>query len=200
VGFLQQMAHDRSAFECFQCSGIAAMLRYLALAGGVLMRWRVATLFVAVLAAATLAAACTSTRPTMEAPEAPSVTVQSVRILSISDAKANLALTLVLANPNDFELTVDAIACEVSLDGRSAASVRSVHMEPLPAHGEGKVELAGRVDVAAVATSLMALGAQVPVAYALKGTVTLRNGIALPFSRKGDIPVARFEHAPGVHP
>ena len=73
-------------------------------------------------------------------------------------------------------------------------------MEPLAAHGKAKVELAGRVDIAVVATSLMALGSQLPVAYTLKGTVTLRNGITLPFSRKGDIPVARFDRALGVHP
>jgi LEA14-like dessication related protein len=197
--FCNKSADDRPASARIPRSPrIAAMFRYLA--GGELMLRRTETFFIAVLAAGTLAAACTPTRPTIEAPEAPSVTVLSVRILSISEAKANLALTLGLAKPNDFELAVDAIACEVTLDGRPAASVRSVHMEPLPAHGEGKVELAGRVDIAAIATSLMALGAQVPVTYTLKGTVTLRNGIALPFSRKGEIPVARFERALGVHP
>jgi LEA14-like dessication related protein len=178
----------------------AAMFRSLAGASGVLMARSRGTLAVTVFAAATLAAGCLPTRPTTEAPEAPSVTVQSVRILALSEAKANLSLTLVLANPNDFDLPLEAIACEVTLDGRPAASVRSVHMEPLPAHGEAKVELAGQVDVAAVATSLMTLGAQLPVAYTLKGTATLHNGIALPFSRKGDIPVARFERALGTHP
>ena len=176
------------------------MFRSLAAADDGLARGRPGSLAVAVLAAGILAAACTATRSTIEAPEAPSVTVQSVRILSITDSKANLAFTLGLANPNDFELAVDAIACEVTLDGRPTASVHSIHMEPLPARGEAKVELAGRVDVAVVATSLMALGAQLPVAYTLKGTVTLRNGLALPFSRKGDIPVARFERALGAHP
>jgi LEA14-like dessication related protein len=172
----------------------------LAGADDLLTRRRPGILAAAVLTAATLGTACTSTKPTLEAPEPPSVTVQSVRIVSISNSNANLALTLGLANPNDFELAVDAIACEVTLDGRPAASVHSIHMEPLPARGEAKVELAGRVDVTVVATSLMALGAQLPVAYTLKGTVTLRNGIALPFARKGDIPVARFERALGAHP
>ena len=154
----------------------------------------------AMLVAGTLAAACTVTKSTLEAPAAPSVTVQSVRILSISEGKANLTLTLGLTNPNDFELAVAGVACEVILDGRPSASAHSVQMDPLPAHGEAKVELAGQVDVTAVATSLMTLGAQLPVPYTLKGTATLRNGIALPFSRKGEIPVARFERALGLHP
>lgn len=160
--------------------------------------WR--HLGIASVAALALAVACTTTKSTIEAPEPPSVIVQSVRIVSISNAQANLSLTLGLSNPNDFDLPVDAIACEVTLDGRPAANVQSVHMDPLRAHGEAKVELAGRVDVVAVATSLMALGSQVPVAYTLKGTATLRNGLTLPFSRKGEIPVARFERAFGVHP
>lgn len=176
------------------------MFRSLAHATGVLMARTRGALAITVLAGATLAAGCTSTKPTIEAPAAPSVTVQSVRILGISEAKANLSLTLGLVNPNDFDLPLQTIACEVTLDGRPAASVRSVHMEPLPAHGEAKVELAGQVDVAAVATSLMTLGAQLPVSYTLKGTATLHSGIALPFSLKGEIPVARFERAFGTHP
>lgn len=147
-----------------------------------------------------LVAACTTTKPTIEAPQPPSVTMLSARIVGISEGKANLSLTLALSNPNDFDLPVDAVACEVTLDGRPAANVQSVHVEPLPAHGNAKVELAGRVDIVVVATSLMALGSEVPVAYTLKGTATLRNGVTLPFSRKGDVPVARFERALGVHP
>ena len=120
--------------------------------------------------------------------------------MSISEGKANLALTLGLTNPNDFELAIGAVACEVTLDGRLSASAHSIQIDPLPAHGEGKMDLSGRVDVTAVATSLMGLGAQAPVPYTLNGTVTLRNGVALPFSRKGEITVARFERALGLHP
>jgi len=154
----------------------------------------------AAVAAFALATACTTTKPTIEAPAPPSVTVLSARIVGVSEGKASLSLTLGLSNPNDFDLPVDALACEVTLDSRPAANVQSVHVEPLPAHGNAKVDLAGRVDIVVVATSLMALGSEVPVAYTLKGTVTLRNGITLPFSRKGDIPVARFDRALGVHP
>jgi LEA14-like dessication related protein len=155
---------------------------------------------VAVLAAGALATACALTKSKLEAPEAPSVTVQSVRILNISEGKANLALTLGLTNPNDFELAIGTVACDVSLDGRPSASAHSIQIDPLPAHGEGKMELSGRVDITAVATSLMGLGAQAPVPYTLNGTVTLRNGIALPFSHKGEITVPRFERAKGLHP
>jgi len=38
------------------------------------------------------------------------------------------------------------------------------------------------------------------VPYALTGTVTLKNGTALAFSRKGEIPVVRFDRALGSRP
>jgi len=174
------------------------MWRFLAGVGVVLMPHRLGAFAMVVLAPA-LFVACTSIRSKIEF-EAPSVTVESVRIVRIAEAKAALSLSLRLANPNNFALPLDAIACDVTLDRRPAASVHSVHMEPLPAGGEAKVELAGQVDVTVVATSLMALGAQLPIDYALTGTATLRDGTALPFSRKGQITIARFEGAFGLHP
>jgi len=155
------------------------------------------TVGIAALVAVLFAIACTSARPKIDPP---AVTLESVRILGIADAKANISLTLRVANPNNFDLAVDAVDFEVTLDGRTATSARSVRIEPLPAGGESKVELAGRVDVTAVAGALMTLGSQLPVEYVLKGSATMRDGTTLPFSRKGEIPVARFGGALGARP
>jgi LEA14-like dessication related protein len=144
-----------------------------------------------------LGAACTSI-PTKLDP--PVVTLETVRILSVADARANVTLVLRFSNPNRFDLVVDAIDYEVTLDGRPAATGRSIHIDPLPAGGDARVELAGRVDVAALATALMTLGSQLPVAYTFKGTATLRDGSVLAFSRKGEIPVARFDRILGSRP
>jgi hypothetical protein len=65
---------------------------------------------------------------------------------------------------------------------------------------EAKIELAGRVDVAVVATALMTLGSQLPVEYSLSGSLKLKNGTALSFSRKGEIPVAHSDRALGSRP
>lgn len=154
-------------------------------------------LVIAALVATLLLASCTPPRPKVEPPE---VTVERVRILRIAEAQASLTLTLRLTNPNNFALAVAAIDFEVTLDGRPTANVHSVRIDPLPAGGQATVELAGRVDVGAVAAALMTLGTQLPVAYVLKGTATLPDGTALPFARKGEIPVARFERALGARP
>jgi LEA14-like dessication related protein len=164
--------------------------------GGVAISRR-STFVVPALLALILGAACTSISTK---PDQPVVTLESVRILSVADARANIALVLRLSNPNRFDLVVDAIEYETTLGGRPAATGRSVRIEPLPAGGEARIEIAGRVDVAAVASALMTLGSQVPVAYTFNGTVTLRDGSVLAISRKGDIPVARFDRVLGSRP
>ena len=145
-----------------------------------------------------LGAACTSMRTKLEPPV---VTLEAVRITSVADARANVTLVLGLSNPNRFDLVVDAIEYEITLGGRPAATGRSARIDLLPAGGgDVRVELAGRVDVAAVATALMTLGSRVPVVYTFNGTVTLRDGSVLAFSRNGEIPVARFDRLLGSRP
>jgi LEA14-like dessication related protein len=146
---------------------------------------------------ALLASACTGARTGIEAPQ---VTLEAVRVVKIAEGRADVALNLRLSNRNEFELPVEVVEFNVALDGRPTVSGRSVHIDPLPAGGEAKVELAGRVDLAAVATALMAVGSQLPVPYTLSGTIRLRNGTAVPFSRKGEIAVARFDRALGARP
>ena len=174
------------------------MFRSSACAGGGVTQPLLGVFRMAALAAMVLAAGCTAMRPTTIQP--PTVTLESVRILSIAEAEASVLLTLRLVNPNKFDFVAKGIDFEVSLDGRPTANVHSVHIDPLPAGGEAKVELAGRVDVAAIATALMTLGSRLPVEYVVGGAVTLHDGTVLPFVQKGDIPVARFNRALGARP
>ena len=131
--------------------------------------------------------------------DAPAITLDSVRIVSVAEARANIELGLRLTNPNRVDLAVEAIEYEITLDGRPAARGRTSRIDVLPAGGEARVDLAGQVDVTAVTSALMTLGSQLPVEYALTGTARLRNGTALDLARKGKITVARFDRllAPG---
>ncbi len=141
--------------------------------------------------------ACTAARSKIEPP---TITLDSIRVGRVAEAKADVSLRLTLANHNEFELPIDRVEFDVTLDGRPAVTGRSVRVDPLPPGGEAKVELGGRVDTTAVATALMTLGSQLPVPYAVSGTLTLKNGTALGFSRNGEIPVMRFEGALGARP
>jgi LEA14-like dessication related protein len=149
------------------------------------------------LGLALLAVACASVAPKIDAPQ---VSLEAVRVTRIVASKAEISVRLRLVNPNASELVVNELNYEITLDGRQAASGRTTRVDPLPPGGEGTVELGGRVDVAAVATAMMALGSELPVAYTLKGTAALQNGVSLSFSRKGEIAVSRFDPAAGSRP
>lgn len=150
-----------------------------------------------VLAAVLALTACVPLGQQFQAPE---VTLETLRILRIADAKADVSISLRVFNPNTYTLPVERVDFEVTLDGRPAANSRSVRVDPLPPQGEAKVELSGRVDVAAVATALMTIGSQLPVDYAVRGTITLTDGTAVPVARKGRVPVARFDRSFGPRP
>ncbi len=131
--------------------------------------------------------------------EQPQVTLETVRVLRFAESKADVMLGLRITNPNPYALPVDHVEFDVLLDGRTAASGRSVRVERLAPRADAKVDISGRVDVAAVATGLMSIGSQLPVPYAIKGTITLEDGTVLPFARTGKIPVVRFDSA-GTRP
>ena len=152
------------------------------------------------LAAATavlMIGACVSTAPRIEAPQ---VVLESVRVTRIVDNKAELSVELRLTNPNASALAVKSLDYEITLDNRPAASGHTVRVDTLPAGGEGKVDLAGRVDVGAIATALMALGSQLPVAYTLRGTVTVQDWAPISFSRSGKIAISKFDSVYGTPP
>jgi LEA14-like dessication related protein len=152
---------------------------------------------VAIIALFLLAACASVTTPQVDPPQ---VTLESVRVTRIVDGKAELSIGLKLSNPNAFSLAVRALDYEITLDNRPAASGHTVRVETLPAGAESKVDLAGRVDVGAIATAMMALGSQLPVAYSLKGTVTVQNWAPVSFSRSGKIAVSKFDSAFGASP
>jgi LEA14-like dessication related protein len=149
---------------------------------------------IALLVAMLLVAACV---PFGQQFELPDVTMESLRILRIVDAKAELSIGMRVYNPNPYALPVDKVEFDVQIDGRSAVSGRSVRVDALPPKADAKVELSGRVDVTAVATALMTIGSQLPVDYIVAGTITLTDGTALPFVRKGRIPVVRLDRGFG---
>jgi len=143
------------------------------------------------------AAACASFVPKIDAPQ---VSLEDVRVLRIVDSKAEIALKLRLVNPNDSALAISGLEYAITLDERPAASGRTTRVDPLPAGGQGTVDISGRVDIGAVATAMMALSSQLPVKYALTGKVTLQNGPSLPFSRKGEIAISKFDRGTGPPP
>ena len=102
--------------------------------------------------------------------EPPQVTLESVRVTRIVDQRAELLVEIKLSNPNasTFGGRRPRLRNHCSTVVRRRAGAR-VRVETLPAGGEAKVELTGRVDIAAIATAMMALGSQLPVAVHAQG-------------------------------
>jgi LEA14-like dessication related protein len=143
------------------------------------------------------ATGCSSLNPRFEPP---TVTLESLRILRIIDARADLLIGLRVFNPNPFVLPVSRVEIDVLIDGRQAASSRSSQITTLPAQGDAPMELSGRVDVAAVATAMMTMASQVPIDYTVSGMIWLSDGTRVPFSRKGRVPPTRLDRSFGPRP
>src|SRR5213083_692260 len=90
-------------------SEIAAMAPACERSAGVAISGWLRNLAVPALLALLLGAACTSISTKLDSPV---VTLETVRILSVADARANLALVLRLSNPNRFDLSVETIEYE----------------------------------------------------------------------------------------
>ena len=125
---------------------------------------------VVAVAAILIITACATPAPRIEAPQ---VSLESVRVTRIVDGKAELSVGLRLRNPNASPLPIKAVDYEITLDNRPA-------------------------DVGAVAAALMVLGSQLPVAYTLKGSVSVQDWAPIPFSRSGKIEVSKFDSAFGA--
>src|SRR5437879_13844386 len=93
-------------------SEIASMGLACERSAGVATRRSLRSLAVSALFALVLGAACTSIPTKLDSPV---VTLETVRILSVADARANLALVLRLRSPDRFDLSGETIEYVVTL-------------------------------------------------------------------------------------
>ena len=100
---------------------------------GVATRRSLRSLAVPALLALVLGTACTST-PTK--PDPPMVTLDTVRILRVADARADVVLVLRLTNPNRFDIVVEIgkrpsqLVRQQLPDGRLARGHKPHHVQP----------------------------------------------------------------------
>lgn len=145
--------------------------------------------FVAVAAA--LLAACAST-PRLEPPK---VAVERVRIDRLTPADARFTVFVAVANPNDREIAVDAIAADMRIEDVPVGAARLAAPVRVPARGAATAELSARATLAAALEAAAAIarraegagGRLPPVRYAVSGTATIGGGNPIPFSRTGEI-------------
>ena len=141
----------------------------------------------ALAAAAMVLAGCAALRPPLAAPE---VEIASVRVAEARLPRLTLAIELSVRNPNAVAIELAALDADLAIGGERVAVVRLARPVTLPPDRSTRITLTADADAgAALAGVGRVLGGGRPVGYELTGLVTLGDGTAYPFRRRGEIPV-----------
>jgi len=135
----------------------------------------------------TLSLAACNTIPTSR-PEAPKVTLESVKPLKIGLREQQLLFTLKVSNPNSFDLPLQALNFVAALDGTQVATGSSSEAVTLPALGDAILKLTVNSQINKVLSQLMLLISNKTAAldYDVNGTLQLANWpIRIPFAVDG---------------
>ena len=123
-------------------------------------------------------------------PEAPTVTLAGLKIVSADFFEQRFALDLRLQNPNDFTLPIRGMSYDLVLNGNSFASGVSADKVDVPALGETVVRVESVTNLFSLYRQLQQLGesSEKGVEYQLKGNISLVNrALKLPFNKQGEI-------------
>ncbi|MGH8800560.1 MAG: LEA type 2 family protein [Casimicrobiaceae bacterium] len=135
------------------------------------------------LAVAVLAvAACALVPPRIEPPV---IALAEVGIERLDADAIRVKLVLELANPNDAEVTLDALAFTLALAGRQVVDARMLDRRTLPARGRARIDVVASASFEAWRRALDAAVRRGAVAYEIAGTATV-DGRRLPFARRGE--------------
>jgi len=133
-------------------------------------------------------AGCASVGPRLAAPK---VTVESIAVGGIRGADAIVTLSLRVENPNATDLMLQSLRFGLSINDIALTSGTTVKPETIAAGGNALIELETHTNIGAVlkVIALSAGGRVTSLQYALDGEAIVQNGIGLPFTRRGDIPL-----------
>jgi hypothetical protein len=85
-------------------------------------------------------------------------------------------------------VSIASLDADLELGGERAGTLRLVSPVTLPGAGSAAVELSAVGDAAIALTGVgRALGSGQPLGYAITGSLTLADGRAFPFSRRGQV-------------
>ncbi len=135
-----------------------------------------------------LLSACSSLP--LSKPESPTVTVSSVRPISLGITEQTIGLTLRIANPNGFELPMQSLSFNAHFSGERFAQGRSVDDVVIPAKGEALLDVEVTAGLAQLAKQLKTiLNTPNPeLNYDVTGLVKLANWPkAIPFNVEGEL-------------
>jgi hypothetical protein len=128
----------------------------------------------------------------------PRIDVVAVELERIEGPQAFFGVTLQLTNDGDDDLVISAMQGALAIEGENIAQA-ALASAPVrvPAHGTSRAQLSAQTGMDAMlraiaaamrrGATLVAPGARPTLRYSITGSVTLRGGYRLPFSRAGEI-------------
>jgi len=123
-------------------------------------------------------------------PAPPTVKVTGVRPVSLSLGSQTIGLTLLVANPNSFDLPMKSITFNANFGGERFAQGTSISQVVIPGNGEASLEVEVTTGLAKLATQLKSmLNTDNPsLDYDVNGLVTLSNWPKpIPFNVDGEL-------------
>lgn len=146
-------------------------------------------LAVAVLAAALVATACV----VPVKPLSPKVTLSQVRVVRLQPPSVALRVILDVDNPNAYPLSVAELDAVLAVNGSPLADVRLPNPVTLPASAVTRADLEVTTTLDRVVEALRRGDAGAgTLPYEVTGTATLGDGLRLPFSRRGALPLPEW--------
>ena len=135
--------------------------------------------------AAVLALSACAPLTRLQAPEVVNLAVRNVEI-RLPTIRVDTELTL--RNPNAVAVSVASLDADLEIGGERAGTLRLASPVTLPAAGTATLELSAVGDAAVALSGLgRALGSGRPLGYAIAGSLTLSDGRAFPFVRRGQV-------------
>ena len=135
-----------------------------------------------------LLAACAGLRADLVAPK---VSVEGIAIGEVRGGDASVTLLMRIENPNPVDLTLQSLRFTFSVNEIALTNGGTVQGGTVAAGGSKVIDVDTHTDMNAV-LRLIALSATrrtMSLRYALEGEAIVQNGVHLPFTRRGDLPV-----------
>ena len=127
----------------------------------------------------------------------PAISITDLRVQEVKPLEAVFLLELRVINPNDIELDIRGINCDLKLDGNHFATGVSDVQQKIPAFGTATLPVTIYASTFDMIGSIIQMlqrvdqrnGTGKPLHYELAGTVSLAEGTvrSLPFQAKGEL-------------
>jgi LEA14-like dessication related protein len=145
-----------------------------------------AALAMTLAAAAALGAGCAALAPKLLPP---TVAVEGVRVTRLQPGDTRLRVVLDVDNPNAQALLVSALDVALKVEGEPLATAILPAPVTLAATAATKVEIEARTGFVALAAVAERVSRGHRARYEVSGTAVVGDGVALPFTRRGELPL-----------